>query len=133
LDQPRAVLRVFEGEQQVREVDFALESRSFYVHGLPAGRRYRVEAHFMGRDGRSQRIGTATAAIELPSEGPSRDGSVRFLRIPWGVRVSQLEDALQRGLATIRSGAGEARVDPWSRAPLPSSALGGASELAARR
>jgi hypothetical protein len=133
LEQPRAVLRVFEGEQQVREVDFALESRSFYVHGLPPGRRYRVEAHFVGRDGRSQRIGTATAAIELPREGPSADGSVRFLRIPWGVRVSQLEDALRRGLAAIRSGAGGPRVDAWSRVPLPSSAPGGASELAARR
>jgi hypothetical protein len=133
LEQPRAVLRVFEGEQQVREVDFALESRSFYVHGLPPGRRYRVEAHFVGRDGRSQRIGTATAAIELPREGPSADGSVRFLRIPWGVRVSQLEEALRRGVAAIRSGAGDPRVDAWSRVLLPSSAPGGASELAARR
>jgi hypothetical protein len=132
LDQPRAVLRVFEGAQLVREVDFALESRSFYVHGLPAGRRYQVEAHFVGRDGRSQQIGAATTAIELPREGASLDGSVRFLRIPWGVRVSQLQDALRRGLATLRMGDREPRLESWRRVPLSSSGAG-SSELAARR
>jgi hypothetical protein len=121
LDDPRAVLRVWEGERLVRETDFALESNSFYVHGLPPGRPYRVEAHFVGRDGRSRQLGTSTLTVALPRLGPSDDVSVRFLRLPWGLRLSALRRHLEEGLAEMRAGAGEARVALWRRVPLPGS------------
>ncbi|HZI11717.1 MAG TPA: DUF4912 domain-containing protein, partial [Myxococcus sp.] len=82
LDSPRAVLKVFDGEGLVREVDVALESRSYYLHELTPGRPYRVELHFVGSDGRSRRIGPSTNRIWLPSVGPSQDTSIRFLRVP---------------------------------------------------
>jgi hypothetical protein len=82
MDSPRAVLKVFDGEGLMREVDVALESRSYYIHDMPPGRPYRVELHFVGSDGRSRRIGPSSNRILLPSVGPSQDTSIRFLRVP---------------------------------------------------
>ncbi|MDY7224800.1 DUF4912 domain-containing protein [Hyalangium rubrum] len=82
LDDPRAVLRVYDGDKLVRMEEFVLESRSFYIHGLPPGRAYRVEAHFVGRDGRSRRIGYSSHPVNLPQSGLSHDTSVRFMRMP---------------------------------------------------
>lgn len=82
LEAPRAVLRVFDAGSQVREEEIALESRSFYIHGLVPGRPYRVEVHFVGRDGRSRRIGSSTHLLTLPRVGVSPDTSVRFIRVP---------------------------------------------------
>jgi hypothetical protein len=121
LDAPRAVLRVLEDERLVREADFALESNSFYVHGLPPGRTYRLEAHFVGRDGRSRQLGTSTSTVALPRLGPSDDVTVRFLRLPWGLRLIALRRSLEEGFARVRSGAGEPRVALWRRVPLPGS------------
>jgi hypothetical protein len=118
---PRAMLRVFDGEKPIRELDFALESKSFYVHGLPPGRSYRVEALFVGRDGRSNRIGHPTHAVELPRRGPSEDRTVRFLRLPWGLRLSLLGSHLREGRALARMGKGERAVGLWRRVPLPGS------------
>ncbi|MFP2962997.1 DUF4912 domain-containing protein [Myxococcus sp. 1LA] len=82
LDAPRPVLRVFDGEQMDRELAFAVEARGFYIHGLGAGRTYRVEAHFVGRDGRSRRIGASSNRVTLPPAGVSTDLTVRFIRVP---------------------------------------------------
>ncbi|WP_224245231.1 DUF4912 domain-containing protein [Hyalangium gracile] len=82
LESPRAMLRVFDGERLVRELEFAPESRSFYIHGLPPGRPYRVEAHFVGRDGRSRRLGHSTHPLILPRSGPSQDTTIRFMQMP---------------------------------------------------
>ncbi|RKG93827.1 DUF4912 domain-containing protein [Corallococcus sp. CA053C] len=82
LPSPRAVLKVFDGEGMSREVDFALESRSFYLLGMAPGRTYRVEAHFVGADGRSRRIGHSSNRATLPPAGPSSDTSIRFLHMP---------------------------------------------------
>ncbi|MGZ3460058.1 MAG: DUF4912 domain-containing protein, partial [Archangium sp.] len=67
LESPRAVLRVYDdSDVLVRVIDIALESRSYYVHGLPPGRPYRVEAHFVGSSGRSRRIGHSSNRVFLP-------------------------------------------------------------------
>jgi hypothetical protein len=78
----RAVVRVFDGDRMVREQEVSLETRSFYIHGLPPGRPYRVEAHVVGRDGRSRRIGHSTHPLTLPQTGPSQETSVRFMQMP---------------------------------------------------
>ncbi len=101
LPQPRAKLRVFEGSRVVRELDFALESRSFYIHDLVPGRTYRVEAHFVGADGRSRRVGPSSNLVALPGSGPSSDTNVRFLRIPWDLPLQQLLQYLKDGRARI--------------------------------
>lgn len=115
LEAPRAVLRVFDGEKLVREADFALESRSFYLHGLPAGRPYRVEAHFVARDGRSRRIGHSTNRVTLPPEGPSSDTSVRYMRVAPRTQAPSTEPS--------RAPAPEEReYITWRRVALPGSA-----------
>ncbi|AKQ67105.1 alginate regulatory protein AlgP [Myxococcus hansupus] len=82
LDAPRPVLRVFDGEHVIREEAFVLEAPGFYVQGLAPGGTYRVEAHFIGRDGRSRRIGASSNRVTLPPMGVSTDLTVRFLRVP---------------------------------------------------
>ncbi|MCE9667264.1 DUF4912 domain-containing protein [Myxococcus stipitatus] len=82
LDSPRAVLRLFDGEALVREVDCPLDARGFYLRDLPAGRAYRLEVHFVGQDGRAQRIGSSSNRASLPSEGVSTDTTVRFMSAP---------------------------------------------------
>jgi hypothetical protein len=82
LEVPRAVLRLFSEERLLAVIDVALEVRGYYLHGLPAGRTYRLEAHFVGQDGTSHRIGPPSNRVALPPEGPSADTSVRLLRMP---------------------------------------------------
>jgi hypothetical protein len=141
LSSPRAVLRVFEGGALVRQVDFAFESKSFYVHGLPPGRTYRVEAYFVGDDGRAHLVGRPSNSVALPPVGPSSDLTLRFLRIPWGLPLSQLKVLLKEGRAEIRqqpSARGYVEVGrtahadsaslPWAHAaPPPHMAVGGRS------
>lgn len=117
LEAPRAVLRVFDGEALVREVDFALESRSYYLHGLAAGRTYRVEAHFVGRDGRSRRIGPATNRVQLPWVGPSPDTTVRFMRMPTRMPFAAGAQAGPIRSVTLE----EHEYLTWRRVPLPGS------------
>lgn len=119
LEAPHAVLRVYEdGDVLVRVVDIALESRGHYLHGMVCGRPYRVEVHFVGREGRSRRVGRSSNRVFLPPVGPSSDTWVRFLRIP--------------PLGTARRGAGlaaaaQARTEDstgrdyitWRRVALP--------------
>jgi hypothetical protein len=131
LEAPRAVLRVFDGETLVREEDFALESRGFYIQGLPAGRPYRVEAHFVGRDGRSRRIGHSTNRVVLPPVGPSTDTSVRFMRMPLvmpaaGVQPPAPPPAPARTTTTTTTFE-EREYITWRRVPLPGS--GGFEDL----
>lgn len=126
LNEPRAVLRVFDGERMLREVEVALESRSFYIHGLPPGRPYRVEAHFVDRGGRSRRIGASTHPLTLPQTGPSPDKTVRFLQMPPPppiVPVQSVAPAPVVAAALPREEPGEERqYITWHRVPLPGSA-----------
>ncbi|MDC0708453.1 DUF4912 domain-containing protein [Stigmatella sp. ncwal1] len=124
LEHPRAFLRVFEGEKLVREEEFALESRSFYIYGLPPGRVYRVEAHFVGQDGRARRLAQASQRITLPQEGPSGDTSVRFMRMSPPPPVSPQSSAADSpGPATPARvpSVEEREYITWHRVPLPGS------------
>jgi hypothetical protein len=126
LESPRAVLRVFDGDRLVREEEFALESRSFYIHGLPAGRPYRVEAHFVGRAGLSRRLGHSTYPMTLPQSGPSEDTSVRFMRMPPPPPPSLPATAEIPAPVTASEPrpqqAEEREYITWRRVPLPGSA-----------
>lgn len=89
LEAPRSVLRVYEGESLAREVEMVLEARSFYLNGLTPGRQYRVEAHWVGTDGRSKQIGPASDAVALPHGGEElRRGEARFVALPWNQELS---------------------------------------------
>ncbi|HET7825722.1 MAG TPA: DUF4912 domain-containing protein, partial [Anaeromyxobacter sp.] len=61
LDQPRAQLWVFGrsdgGWDRIRTIEFALESRGYYVHDLDPGRAYRAEIHAIDRQGRDRLLG----------------------------------------------------------------------------
>jgi hypothetical protein len=90
LDRPRAQLRVHAlGEglrwDLVRAVDFALESRGFYVHELDPGRTYRGEIVAVSADGRERRVGEPSNEVALPSLGPSPVVDDRFATIPWEI------------------------------------------------
>jgi hypothetical protein len=122
------VLRVFEGDALMREVDCALESRSYYIHGLPDGRRYRVEAFFVDAQGRSRRIGHASNSVQLPNEGPSSDGTVRFLRVPWDLALQRFRELLSQGRVASAEKSGDQRYLSWRRFPLPNSAEGWVGE-----
>ncbi|PTL78275.1 DUF4912 domain-containing protein [Vitiosangium sp. GDMCC 1.1324] len=132
LESPRAVLRVYDdSDVLVRVIDVALESRSFYIHGLPPGRPYRVEAHFVGSSGRTRRIGHSSNRVFLPPTGPSSDTSVRFLRMP----VATTEGASMENVAstapTRTAPVEEREYITWRRVPLPGS--GGFEDIPERR
>lgn len=119
---PRAFLRVFEGDTLVREEELQLDSKSFYVHGLPPGRTYRVEAHLVGRDGRSIRLGDPSNPVMLPAVGDSDQTQLRFLRVPPGVPLDQVEELIRSGAVKVSEATGELEVISWERVSLPNSA-----------
>lgn len=79
LRSPRALLGVYAGGERVREVDFALESRQFYLSDLPPGRIYHAEIHFVGEDGTRRRLGRPSNAVALAPLGPSSIVDDRFV------------------------------------------------------
>ncbi|EPX55519.1 hypothetical protein D187_009130 [Cystobacter fuscus DSM 2262] len=121
LEYPRTVMRLYDDHDTLLGViDVALESRSFYIGGLPAGRPYRVELHFVGRDGRSRRIGHSSNRVFLPPAGPSSDTSVRFLRVP---SPAALRAVPRPGSVSLRFEPDEERdYITWRRVLLPGSA-----------
>ncbi|AKJ05047.1 uncharacterized protein DUF4912 [Archangium gephyra] len=122
LQSPRAVLRVYDdADVLVRVIDVALESRSYYIHGLPPGHPYRVEAHFVGSNGRSRRIGHSSNRVFLPPGSPSEDTSVRYLRMPpVAVRGANMESVA--ATAPTRTPPYEEReYIIWRRVALPGS------------
>ncbi|RKH47718.1 DUF4912 domain-containing protein [Corallococcus llansteffanensis] len=119
---PRAVLKVFDGEGLSREVDFALESRSFYLLGMTPGRTYRVEAHFVGADGRSRRIGHSSNRATLPPAGPSSDTSIKFLHMPPLPVVSRPRAEVAVAVPVRAPEPEEREYVTWRRVSLPGSA-----------
>ncbi|MHB1844808.1 MAG: DUF4912 domain-containing protein, partial [Deltaproteobacteria bacterium] len=79
LRHPKTTLGIYSGGERLREVDFALESRSFYVRGLPAGRSYHAEIHFVGEGGERRRLGRPTNRVTLSPSGPSAIVDDRFV------------------------------------------------------
>ncbi len=95
---PRAVLSVHAGPEVVREVDFALESRSFYLHGLAPARAYHAEIDFVGADGRRRRVGRPSSVVFLPPDAPSPIVLDRFVAFEWE-RPRELEPRAAPGAA----------------------------------
>jgi hypothetical protein len=114
---------------RVRTVDFALESRSYYVHDLRPGHVYRAEIHLVDRDGRTRLLPRGSNEMMLPPVGPSPIVDDRFRRILWS-------EPLQRLLREVRAGgpfpedvrAQLMRLSDWSRF---AGSSGGASAAAA--
>lgn len=132
LESPRAVLRIYDGNDAlVRMIDVALESRSYYIHGLSPGRPYRVEAHFVGASGRSRRIGHSSNRVFLPPEGPSADTSVRFLRMPVVTPRAASMEAVAATAPSRTAPVEEREYITWRRVALPGS--GGFQDIPERR
>jgi hypothetical protein len=120
LDHPRAQLRVFaragDGWEPVRTLEFALESRGYYVHELDPGRVYRAEIHAVDRRGSDRQVGRGSNEMMLPPLGPSPIIDDRFIRIPWDMPLGRL---LGRGHAggpfSEEARALLARLSDWSR------------------
>jgi hypothetical protein len=94
LDHGRAQLWVFveagEGWERLRAVEFALESRGFYLHDLEPGRTYRAEIHAIDGRGNERLVGRSSNAVRLPPVGPSPIVDDRFARIPWDMPLGRL-------------------------------------------
>ena len=115
--------------QKIREIDVALESRSFYVRNLPPGLSYHAEIDFVGSDGR-RGARPPTNRVGLPPSGPSPVVDNRSIAFPWewkrargGKFVSRsAPGAAQRGAAAEGwRGGSSMPLRPW----LPGGALSG--------
>ncbi|MBS2033041.1 MAG: DUF4912 domain-containing protein, partial [Deltaproteobacteria bacterium] len=96
LKNPRAVLRLYDAGQLVREVDIALEARSWYLSHITPGRKYRAEIHFVGERGKHQRLGQTSNPIGAPGEGPSPVIDDRFVTLPWEVPIVRSTALLEK-------------------------------------
>ena len=120
LDHPRTQLWVFartgEGWERLRIIEFALESRGFYVHDLAPGRTYRAEIHVVDRAGRERLLKVPSNECALPPVGPSPIIDDRFIRIPWDVPLGRLLGPGHAGVPFPEDArALLARLSDWSR------------------
>jgi uncharacterized protein len=120
LEAPRAQLWLFARTgadwERVRVLDFALESRGYYLHDLEPGRVYRVEIHAIDRQGRGRRVGPPSNEMGLPPVGPSQIVDDRFIRIPWDVPFGRLlGPGHAGGPFSDEARALLARLSDWSR------------------
>jgi hypothetical protein len=94
MDHPRTQLwihaRAGDRWDRVRVLEFALESRGFYMHDLEPGHVYRAEIHVVDRGGRERLLGAPSNECALPPVGPSPIVDDRFIRIPWEVVLGKL-------------------------------------------
>ncbi|MFL5300298.1 MAG: DUF4912 domain-containing protein [Anaeromyxobacteraceae bacterium] len=117
------------GWTKVREVDFALESRSYYIHDLDPGGVYRAEIHVVDRAGRAKLLPRSSNEMMLPPLGPSPVIDDRFMRILWSEPLQRLlRDARPGGAFPEDVRAQLARLSDWSR--FQSSAGGGVESAA---
>ena len=95
-----------------------------------AGRPYRVEAHYVGREGRSRRIGLSTHPLTLPRAGTSADTAVRFMQMPPPPKVEPVTGpasvaaqapAVEAPAAPPEELTEEHEYISWKRVPLPGS------------
>ena len=88
-------LRLFAGDQMVRELECTLNDRSWYFHGLQPGLTYRVELVAISAEGDVMRIGPSSNAVQLPSDAPSPLIDDRFIRLPFDVSASSVAEAIR--------------------------------------
>lgn len=132
----RAVLRILDGSKPLRELDFALESRSFYVRGLAPGATYQAEIQLVGEDGQRRRLGRLSNQVGLPTEGPSPVIEDHFVAFPKGggrALPLRLEDRRVPGLPRHAASYDLAPPDGSSRAPLRPWLPGGVESAGAGR
>src|SRR6266542_1200293 len=121
LDGGRPQLRLFAPRPdgrwtRIRAVDFALESRSYYIHDLEPGRVYRAEIHVVDRQGRDKLLAKASNEMMLPPVGPSPVIDDRFMRILWSEPLQRLlREAHPGGPFPDDVRAQLARLSDWSR------------------
>jgi hypothetical protein len=120
LDHGRVQLWVFAragaGWDRLRTIDFALESRGYYVHDLEPARTYRAEIHVIDRIGRTRLLGAPSNEVALPSVGPSPIVDDRFIRIPWDLPLGHLlGPGHARAPFSEDARAMLARLSDWSR------------------
>ncbi len=120
LDRPRTQLWIFARAgadfERVRVLEFALESRGFYVHDLAPGRTYRAEIHVVDRAGRERLLAIPSNECVLPPVGPSSIVDDRFVRIPWDVPLGRLLGPGHAGAPfSDEARALLARLSDWSR------------------
>jgi hypothetical protein len=124
MDHPRTQLWVFAragGDfERVRVLEFALESRGFYVHDLVPGRVYRAEIHVVDRAGRERSLAHPSNECALPPVGPSPVVDDRFIRIPWDMPLGRLLGPGHPGVPFPEEArALLARLSDWSRFSAP--------------
>jgi len=119
LDQPRAQIWLFvrgAGWERIRVVDFALESRGYYLHDLEPGRVYRAEIHVVDRHGHEKLVPHASNPMLLPPHGPSPVVDDRFVAIPWELPLGRLIGAgVPGGPFSEELRALLARLSDWAR------------------
>lgn len=104
------------GLERARTLDFALESRGFYVHDLEPGGTYLAEVHALDRAGRERRLGRPSNEVTLPPVGPSPVVDDRFALIPWELPLSRwLREVRRGGPFSEELRALLARLSDWSR------------------
>ncbi len=102
--------------ERARTLDFALESRGFYVHDLEPGRAYLAEVHAVDAAGRERRLGRPSNEVALPPVGPSSLVDDRFALIPWELPLSRwLKEVRRGGPFSEELRALLARLSDWSR------------------
>jgi hypothetical protein len=111
LTDPRTKLRIYQGAHRVRDIDFALESGSYYVNDLSPGESYQAEIVFLGNEG--ERRVRLSNPVTLPGFGPSPWVDDRFATLPWDVRLPKGLDAFEQ---TILEGPEEGLEALWSHA-----------------
>jgi uncharacterized protein len=120
LEGARAQLWLFErgpdgGYERLRAIDFALESRCYYVHDLEPGRTYRAEIHVAG-GGKERMLARPSNEVQLPNLGPSPTIDDRFARIPWDLPLSRwLRDFRPGQPFSEEARLLLARLSDWSR------------------
>lgn len=98
LTHPRAELRVFARDasggtsERVRTLEFAIESRSYYVHDLEPGRVYHAAIHAVGGNG-DRLVARPSNAVPLPPLGPSPVVDDLFIDLPWDMTLEALAAA----------------------------------------
>jgi hypothetical protein len=120
LDHPRMQLWVFGRAggawERVRTIEFALESRGYYVHDLEPGGSYRAEIHAVDAAGRERLLGSGSNEVALPRVGPSPIVDDRFIRIPWDLPLGRLlGPGHAGGPFSDEARAMLARLSDWSR------------------
>lgn len=103
LHNPRTKLRIFRAGHLARDIDFALESGSYYVAELEPGQRYVAEIVYVGDNG-ERRIGAPSNPVDLPPVGRSSLVDDRYATLPWATRLTRGMNLFERGVEVEGTG-----------------------------